>query len=101
MFPGKILHFHDSAADRTIPANDQDTNKFICVDVKSNLLLGYSATKDGQINEPTGKIYNSLIKEGNFFTIPPSFDYSEMYLATYTDIEGDPIKKLEYDYFYY
>ena len=98
---GKVLNFHDSAADRTIPANDQDTNKFICVDVKSNLLLGYSATKDGQINEPTGKIYNSLIKDGGFFTIPPSFDCPEMYLATYTDIEGDPIKKLEYDYLYY
>ena len=80
-------------------------NKFICVDVKSNLLLGYSA-KDGQPNEPnepTGKIYNSLIKEGDFFTIPPSFDYPEMYLAVHLDtgIEKDPIKKLEYDYLYY
>ena len=65
-----------------------------------DLLLGYSAT-DGQPNEPTGKIYNSLIKDGDFFTIPPSFDCPEMYLATYTDIEGDPIKKLEYDYLYY
>ena len=69
--------------------------------MKSNLLLGYSATEDGQPNEPTGKIYNSLIKDGDFFTIPPSFDYPEMYLATYTDVEGDPIKKLEYDYLYY
>lgn len=105
MFPGKILNFHDSVADRTIPANDQKDNKFICVDVKSNLLLGYSA-KDGQPNEPnepTGKIYNSLIKEGDFFTIPPSFDYPEMYLAVHLDtgIEKDPIKKLEYDYLYY
>ena len=100
MFTGKILKFHDSVADRTIPANDQNDNKFICVDVKSNLLLGYSAT-DGQPNEPTGKIYNSLIKEGDFFTIPPSFDYPEMYLATYTDTATDPIKKLEYDYLYY
>ena len=71
--------------------------------MKSNLLLGYSA-KDGQPNEPnepTGKIYNSLIKEGDFFTMPPSFDYPEMYLATYTDTATDPIKKLEYDYLYY
>ena len=96
---GKVLHFHDSAADRTIPANDQNDNKFICVDVKSNLLLGYSATEDGQINEPTGKIYNNLIKEGDFFTIPTSFDCPEMYLAAYTDIEGDPIKKLEYEWY--
>lgn len=73
--------------------------------MKSNLLLGYSA-KDGQPNEPnepTGKIYNSLIKKGDFFTIPPSFDYPEMYLAVHldTDTKEDPIKKLEYDYLYY
>ena len=103
MFTGKILNFHDSVADRTIPVNDQKDNKCICIDVKSNLLLGYSATKDGQINEPTGKIYNSLIKEGDFFTIPPSFDCPEMYLAVHLDtgIKEDPIKKLEYDYLYY
>ena len=97
---GKVLNFHDSAVDRMIPLKDQSDNQFICIDVKSNLLLGYSA-ENGQIKEPTGKIYNSLIKDGDFFTIPTSFDCPEMYLAAYTDVEGDPIKKLEYDYLYY
>ena len=98
---GKVLNFHDSEADRTIPDKDKSDNKFVCVDVKSNLLLGYSATKNNEPNEPTGKIYNSLIKDGDFFTIPPSFDCPEMYLATYTDIAENPIKQLEYDYLYY
>ena len=77
---------------------------FICIDVKSNLLLGYTGeTVSGVLQPglPTGKIYNKFIANGDFFTIPTSAEYDTMYLGVYTDTAVNPINKLEYNYLYY
>lgn len=103
---GKVMNFQESAANRTI-TNEQEKNdnQFICIDVKSNLLLGYKGEEDSakvlQPTKPTGKIYNKFIANGDFFTIPTSFELETMYLGVYTDTATNPINKLEYDYLYY
>lgn len=103
---GKVMNFQESAANRTITNKEEkDDNKFICIDVKSNLLLGYKGEEDSakvlQPTEPTGKIYNKFIANGDFFTIPTSAEYDTMYLGVYTDTAVNPINKLEYNYLYY
>ena len=102
---GKIMNFQESVANRTITNEEEkNDNKFICVDVKSNLLLGYTGeTVSGvlQPGVPTGKIYNKFIANGDFFTIPTSAEYDTMYLGVYTDTAVNPINKLEYNYLYY
>lgn len=103
---GKIMNFQESVANRTITNEEEKKdNKFICIDVKSNLLLGYTGEKDStgkfQLGVPTGKIYNKFVANGDFFTIPTSAEYDTMYLGVYTDTAVNPINKLEYNYLYY
>lgn len=102
---GKVMNFHEAAANRTITNKEEkNDNKFICIDVKSNLLLGYTGeTISGVLQPglPTGKIYNKFIANGDFFTIPTSAEYDTMYLGVYTDAAVNPINKLEYNYLYY
>lgn len=102
---GKVMNFHEAAANRTIANKEEkNDNKFICIDVKSNLLLGYTGeTVSGVLQPglPTGKIYNKFIANGDFFTIPTSAEYDTMYLGVHTDTAVNPINKLEYNYLYY
>lgn len=102
---GKIMNFQESEANRTITnETEKANNKFVCIDVKTNLLLGYTGeTVSGvlQPGVPTGKIYNKFIASGDFFTISTSAEYDTMYLGVYTDTAINPINKLEYNYLYY
>lgn len=93
---GKVMEFYDDTTARTLTTAEAEINKYICIEGRTNLLMG--CDKDFQ---PTGSIFNKFIKSGDFFTLPTQFAYPEAQLVMEPDSASDPCGKLEYDYWYY